>query len=145
VDGTERGAAFSTEEIIRVAHFRAALRRFMRGTETIARGCGLTPQRYVLLVMVKGAPNGSEVSKVSELADRLQLAQSTVTELVDRAVDAGLLVRRASPGDGRITHVALTDEGERRLQCAVRGLEAKRQALRDVLADLDRTLDGTGG
>ena len=133
---------YTTEEIIRVAHFRAALRRFLRGTEQIARSCGLTPQRYSLLVMVKGAPDGSEASTVSELAERLQLAQSTVTELVDRSEEAGLLSRQQSQRDARMTHVRLTHEGERRLHCAVRGLDAKRRALRDVLAELDRTLGG---
>ena len=41
--------------------------------------------------MIKGAPDGSEQSTVTELADRLQLAQSTVTELVSRAEETGLI------------------------------------------------------
>ena len=59
---------------MRVAEFRGALRRFLRTSERTARACGLTPQRYLLLLMVKGAPDGSERSTVTELEERLQLA-----------------------------------------------------------------------
>src|SRR6058998_2604160 len=92
-------------DVIAVADFRAALRRFLRRSERIARQSGLTPQRYLLLLMVKGAPEGREQSTVTELADRLQLAQSTVTELVSRAEDAGLITREQSQSDARVAHL----------------------------------------
>jgi DNA-binding MarR family transcriptional regulator len=126
------------EEYVRVAEFRAALRRFLRGTERIARLSGLTPQRYQLLLMVKGAPGGCERSTVTELANRLQLAQSTVTELVDRAADAGLIRREPSPEDARVVHVRLTAEGERRLATAFTSLEAERRNLVSALVHLER-------
>jgi DNA-binding MarR family transcriptional regulator len=126
----------STEELVHVANFRAAMRRFLRQTEQTARRCGLTPQRHLLLLMVKGAPDGSERSTVSELAERLQLAQSTVTELVSRAEDTGLLARRQSANDARVTHVVLTPEGERRLQCAVSAMGEDRRTLREALREI---------
>src|ERR671939_1599535 len=104
-----------TARAIEVADFREALRRFLRQSERVARTCGLTPQRYLLLLMVKGARDGSEQSTVTELADRLQLAQSTVTELVSRAEEAGLVEREASQSDARVAYLRLTAEGERRL------------------------------
>ena len=48
----------------------------MRTSERNSRAAGLTPQRYLLLLMIKGAPDGSEQSTVTELAERLQLAQT---------------------------------------------------------------------
>ena len=117
------------EEYVRVAEFRSALRRFMRRTERVARASGLTPQRYLLLLMIKGAPAGTERSTVTELAERLQLAQSTITELVTRAEEIGLVARMASADDGRVIDLRLTPEGERRLAEAFTGLEAERQAL----------------
>src|SRR5438034_11325313 len=105
----------TAEAAMRGAEFRASLRRFLRRSERVARACGLTPQRYLLLLMIKGAPDGSEQSTVTELADRLQLAQSTVTELVRRAEEVGLVVREQSAADGRVGHLRLTREGERRL------------------------------
>ena len=117
------------EEYVRVAEFRSGLRRFLRRTERVARESGLTPQRYLLLLMIQGAPDGSRRSTVTELAERLQLAQSTVTELVTRAEEIGLVARSASADDGRVVNLHLTPEGERRLAAAFTGLEAERQAL----------------
>ena len=124
------------DEYVRVAEFRSSLRRFLRRSEKVARSAGLTPQRYLLLLMVKGAPDGSERSTVTQLAERLQLAQSTVTELVGRAEEAGLLRREPSGLDGRVAHVRLTEEGERRLAAAFTGLESERDELRRALAQL---------
>jgi DNA-binding MarR family transcriptional regulator len=143
LDGDPSGAPLellgelSVDEAIRVAEFRSALRRFMRHSERAARSAGLTPQRYLLLLMIKGAPEGREQSTVTELAERLQLAQSTVTELVDRAEEAGLVERARSAGDRRVAHLRLTPEGERRLAHGFEGLSHERGALRFAFAHLD--------
>jgi DNA-binding MarR family transcriptional regulator len=126
----------TVEDVATVAEFRSALRRFLRRSELVADACGLTPQRYLLLLMVKGAPDHSGRSTVTELADRLQLAQSTVTELVARSVDAGLLEREGSTEDGRVTYLRLSAEGERRLACSFTGLQAERDALHAAIGSL---------
>jgi DNA-binding MarR family transcriptional regulator len=119
----------STEDFVAVAQFRAALRMFLRQSERVARQSGLTPQRYLLLLMIKGAPDGSGQSTVTELARRLQLAQSTVTELVSRAEESGLVEREPSGRDGRVAYLRLTPEGERRLKLSFTGLEVERHQL----------------
>src|SRR5919204_5049121 len=129
---------FSTAEVARVAEFRAALRQFMRASERIARKSGLTPQRHLLLLMIKGAPDARESSTVTELAQRLQLAQSTVTELVRRAEEAGLVERERSEDDARVAHLRLTTEGERRLRESFTSLEQERQDLREAFEHLDQ-------
>src|SRR5436309_14462686 len=131
------GERLTAEAAIRGAEFRAALRRFLRRSGRIARSSGLTPQRYLLLLMIKGAPNGSEQSTVTELAERLQLAQSTVTELVRRAEEVGLVERETSALDGRVAHLRVSEEGERRLARAVARLTGERDALRATFAQLD--------
>ena len=127
---------YALEDVIAVADFRAALRSFLRQSERVARQSGLTPQRYLLLLMIKGAPDGSGESTVTELARRLQLAQSTVTELVSRAEETGLVERRQSGRDGRVAYLRLTAEGERRLHLSFTGLEIERQQLRDAVDHL---------
>jgi DNA-binding MarR family transcriptional regulator len=127
----------TAEEVAPVAEFRAALRRFLRTTERNARSAGLTPQRYLLLLMIKGAEDKSGRSTVTELAERLQLAQSTVTELVRRAEDVGLLERERSPDDGRIAFLRLTPEGERRLERSFTTNEAERQSLLEAFSHLE--------
>lgn len=124
-------------EFARVAEFRAALRVFLRKAERNARKSGLTPQRYLLLLMIKGAPNGRETSTVTELAERLQLAQSTVTELVSRAEEIGLVEREQSDSDGRVTNLRLSPEGERRLMLAFTTNEQEREELRASISHLD--------
>jgi DNA-binding MarR family transcriptional regulator len=126
-----------TTDAIRIAAFRAAIRSFLRTSEQLAREEGLTPRRYLLLLMIKGAPDGSEQSTVTELSERLQLAQSTVTELVGRAERAGLIQRERSEKDLRVAHLRLTPDGERRLALSVRGLEEQRHELRQRLDALD--------
>src|SRR3954447_10209839 len=97
-----------TDEIGAAADFPPALRPSLRQSEQKARRAGLTPQRYLLLLMIKGAPGGAERSTVTELSERLQLAQSTVTELVRRAEEAGLVEREQSRADGRVAHLRLS-------------------------------------
>ena len=130
-------ASPSPIEIARVADFRAALRAFLRKSERNARKAGLTPQRYLLLLMVEGSPDGSGQSTVTELAERLQLAQSTVTELVRRAEETGLLEREQSTLDGRVAHIRLTEEGSRRLLQAFTSNEQERKELRAAIAHLE--------
>jgi DNA-binding MarR family transcriptional regulator len=120
-------------EIEEAARLRVALRRFLRQSESITRRHGLSPRHYELLLMIKASPDGH--STVSELVELLQLTQSTVTELVQRAEDGGLLDRRQSPDDGRIVHLTLTEDGDRRLAAGVAELGPERARL---LATLQR-------
>lgn len=129
-------------DVIAVAEFRAALRHFLRHTERIARHCGLTPQRYLLLLMIKGARDGSQQSTVTELSERLQLAQSTVTELVRRAEEAGLVEREQSQADARVAHLRLSEEGERRLLQSFTELAKERDQLASAFVHLDGGLTG---
>lgn len=122
------------EDYRRAAELRVALRRFLRLSEQVARRNRLTPQRYLLLLMIKGAPDGSERSTVTQLAERLQLAQSTVTELVRRAEAVGLIKREPSPRDGRVAYLSLTAEGERRLEGTVGDLGGEPARLAAVVA-----------
>ena len=133
----ESGAAplapISVNQAVLAAAFRSDLRSFLRESERIARAHGLTPQRHLLLLMIKGATDRSESSTVSELVERLELAQSTVTELVSRAENAGLLQREESEHDGRVSRLRLTAEGERRLSGVFRAHEDERRKLIEIL------------
>jgi DNA-binding MarR family transcriptional regulator len=132
--------SFKVADVIAVAEFRTALRRYARRSERVARHHGLTPQRYLLLLMIKGAEDGNEQSTVTELADRLQLAQSTVTELVRRAEEIGLVTREQSRDDARVAHLRLTPDGDRRLMQSFTEIATERAQLRDAFAHLDETI-----
>jgi DNA-binding MarR family transcriptional regulator len=124
------------DEIQRVAAFRAALRRFERTTDQAVRGAGLTPRQYLLLLAIEGSPTGLRSAHMTEIANALQLARNTASELVDRAAAAGLVRRAAAAHDGRVVRVTLTAAGRRRLAKAMTALDAERAALANAAAAL---------
>jgi DNA-binding MarR family transcriptional regulator len=142
--GVVAGDALALERIIHLAAFRAALRVFQRRSEKIARRWGLTPQRFLLLLAIKGAPEGTERLNLTEAATRLQLSRNSVTELCRRAEDAGLVERRRSSTDQRVVYLSLTDEGERRLRGALLEGEVAREAFATSFADLVASFAASG-
>jgi len=100
------------------AELRSALRQFLRRSEVIARRHQLTPRQYLLLLMIGAKEDSPEPTTISDLVDRLALTQSTITELVQRAEEAGLVARRPSPTDGRVSYLLLTSVGAKRLRAA---------------------------
>ena len=127
--------AVTLDEVLRAAEFRRLLRRFQAHGDAHVRQAGLTPQRYLLLLAIKGAPDETETRSIGQLTDDLQLAQSSVTELVDRAEAAGLVVRAAGNADARTVVVTLSPAGEDRLALALTAVRAEREQL---LEHLDR-------
>jgi DNA-binding MarR family transcriptional regulator len=115
----------------RAADLREALRRFSRYTIGITRAHKLTPQRYELLLMIKTATSGAALR---ELGERLQLGQSTVTELVHRAEYAGLERRQLNRRKRGEIKFHLTPEGEQRLAGACAELAAERRRLSSILS-----------
>lgn len=131
-----------TEVFRAEAELRAALRMFEREGETLARRHGLTPRQYQLLLQIKGAPDGSERATTTQLTQRLQINQSSVSELVHRALQAGWIQQTVSPHDRRSWWFSLTEEGERRLAAVVRGLGDERRKLVELLRALDQPAPG---
>jgi DNA-binding MarR family transcriptional regulator len=119
----------SSAEYQEAADLRSALRRFLRRSEEIARRHELTPRQYLLLLMIKSREDSPEQATITDLVDRLALTQSTITELVQRAEEAGLVARRPSPNDGRVTLLSLTPVGAQRLQAAFAELGPEREGL----------------
>jgi DNA-binding MarR family transcriptional regulator len=129
-------APIDTAAAMQVAALREAVRACLRESELIIQPNGVTPQRHLLLLMIKGAPDGSERSTVTELAAPLRLAQTTVTDQVRRAENAGLIARESSPDDARVAILRLTTEGERRLARAFHAHATKRKRLRALVRRL---------
>jgi len=117
------------------ATFRASLRRFLRRSEDVSRSAGITPNQYVLLLQIAGADDGTRT--VTQLVEQLQLTQSAVTELVQRAEQAGLLDRTPSQTDGRVYHLSLTEHGRKRLDAVHSALGPERAELRRLIDALD--------
>ena len=127
------------DEYRRAAELREALRHFLRGSDRVTRAHGLTTQRYELLLMIKAARDGSERVTLGELIERLDAPQSTVTELVHRAEDLGLVQRELNARNRRVIYLRLTAEGESRLAASVAALAQER---RQLISLLSRLADG---
>ncbi len=127
------------EQVIRIASFRSDLRAFQSATDRVVRRWGLTPQRYQLLLAVKGAPSGEQRLSFTELAATMQLSRNTVTELCARCEAAGLIEREPAEHDLRVVYLRLTQEGERCLAGALRDNERYRSDLLEAFSELEKS------
>lgn len=118
------------------AELRAALRRFQRRSDEVLPARGLTSAQYQLLLVVRTSDSQTGGAGFTEIAERLQVARSTATELVRRAESAGLVRRQLHPHDRRSLLVALTRKGSARLEAAVRDLHDDRARLTAMLQEL---------
>ena len=128
--------AIPLERFIDIAEFRAALRTFLRHSERACRRWGLTPQRYLLLLAIKGAPDESERLSLSEIAERLELSPNAASELCARTEEAGLLQRERSSDDGRVVYFRVTTDGERRLAGVILDSDDDRAELLEKFSEL---------
>jgi DNA-binding MarR family transcriptional regulator len=105
----------SVAEVIReLAMFRYSLRKFLRFSEKAARQFGVTPQQHQLMLGVAGY-TGRGMASISELAEFLQERHHSVVELIERAVQNGLVQREQDALDRRVVMVSLTRLGEETL------------------------------
>lgn len=100
------------ETVHDLAHFRYALRIFLRFSETAARECGVTPQQHQLMLGVAGF-SGRGSATITELAEFLQERHHSVVGLVGRAVRRGLVRTVQDREDRRVVIVSLTATGRR--------------------------------
>jgi DNA-binding MarR family transcriptional regulator len=133
---TASNGQLAPEQYRSAAALRAGLRQFSQASERALQQHGLTPERYELLLAIKSTDHDAEGATVSELADVLGVAQSSVTQLVRRVEDAGLLRREVSPNDARVRYLRLTKQGERRLARAVAVLHQERERLATIVSQL---------
>jgi DNA-binding MarR family transcriptional regulator len=95
-----------------------ALRTIIRASDVysrrLSRTAGLTTPQ--LLVLRAVAQHGDV--PISAIAGELQLAQATVTTILDRLEQRQLLYRVRSEADRRVVHVRLTADGESALSDA---------------------------
>jgi len=135
-------AGTETPETVRVwLRFVRLQQRLSNGIAAELRAIGLSIPQFDLISTLgerEGITQG-------ELAQRLYVTKGNVSGLVDRLVEAGLVERRAIPGDRRSHALHLTEKGRDHAQ---RGIAAQRAFVARTLgrlpeedvAELDRIL-----
>ena len=98
-----------------LAELRRRIRKFVHEGDAVASAAGLEPQQYLLLLMIRGIPEGQEAT-VSNLAERLVLKHHSVVELIDRLETHGYVRRNRSREDRRSVLVSLLPRGEKILE-----------------------------
>jgi len=91
----------------------AASRAMTRAYGPMLQDLGITyPQYLVLLVLWEwDQPEGDIDTSVGALGQRLMLDSGTLTPLLKRMEQRGLVTRRRAPRDERVTLVDITDAG----------------------------------
>jgi DNA-binding MarR family transcriptional regulator len=113
---------------------------------------GLTYPQYLVMLVLWAQAGSGRLTRVSDLGARLRLDSGTLTPLLKRLADRGLVTRQRSQDDERVVAVTLTEAGADlreqakqipgRLLCGIEvepdRLVALRDELRQVLSALER-------
>lgn len=119
-----------------IAEIRFLIRRFLKNTDKVAAAAGLEPQQYMLLLQLRGLQLGQKPT-IGKLAERMQLRNHSVSELIHRMEKRGLLLREGSENDRRCVLLRISPRGERLLDHIVRNRIAE---LRTTGKELVRSL-----
>lgn len=107
---------------------RSIVRALRINTRAIELKMGISLAQLFVLQQLDAKPAES----LNELAERTATHQSSVSVVVRRLVQAGLVTRTAAPHDRRRVHIALTEEGRARLAGAPQTVQVQ------LLAALER-------
>lgn len=128
---------------------RTVVRALRINTRAIELQAGISLAQLFVLQQLAERPAES----LNELAERTATHQSSVSVVVRRLVERGLVSRTAAPADRRRIHIALTPAGEQMLKGApptvqsqlIHGLERMADEPRKQLGDLlDAWLQASG-
>ncbi len=118
----------TTADYRALAAWRYRIRLFLQEGDAAARRVGLEPQQYLLLLALRGLPEGAEAT-IQTLAERLMLKHNSTVELIDRLETHGYVRRSRSRDDRRWVLVELLSRGEKLVE------QVARQRLAELRAD----------
>jgi DNA-binding MarR family transcriptional regulator len=125
---TSAGPAAGSDAQAILDAFRAIVQRLRISSRACERQLGLSSAQLFVLEQLAQA----DASSIADLARRTLTHQSSVSVVVTRLAERGLVARRTAAGDARRTEIALTPAGR-----ALLG-----RAPRTVQADLVAAIDG---
>ena len=102
-------------------------------SEVDGAGFDLTPVQYAALAAIETNPGIDQVT----LAGVIAYDRTTITGVVDRLVQKGLLVRRSSPRDRRARALHITEAGEQTLRVVTPAVEQAQTIMLRGLTDAE--------
>src|SRR2546423_145564 len=112
-------SAITAGEYRALAELRHRIRHFLREGDAVAQAAGLEPQQYLLLLTIRGLPEGEEAT-IRVLAERTALKHHSTVELIDRLEAHGYVRRTREREDRRRVLISLLPRGERMLEHVAR-------------------------
>jgi DNA-binding MarR family transcriptional regulator len=110
------------------------MQRSMRDFMGYVRQSGLSMSQVGALFQIHRRGH----SGVTDLGDDLGVTSSAASQLLERLVQQGLILRSEDPGDRRVKHVALTEKGIQTLQESIRAREIWLSDLAETLSDSEK-------
>jgi DNA-binding MarR family transcriptional regulator len=107
--------ALSDADYRRLAELRHALRSFLHWSAEQAAEAGLTPSQHQLLLAIR-ASRAERGPTVSEVASVLLIRHHSAVGLVDRAQEAGLILRERDVDQHSLVRLRLTEVGAAKLR-----------------------------
>lgn len=105
------------------------MRRSMRDLVLFARGSNLSMAQIGTLFHI----HGKVVCSVSDIGDDLGTTRAAASQMIDRLVQQGLILRSEDPRDRRTRQIRLSDKGRRAL---VDSVHARLRWLDDLVGGL---------
>lgn len=139
--GSPRGEARDITDIDVLKKLRIVIRAAQRHSAWIEKQCGVSGAQLWVLQELSETPH----LRVGDVAAKLSVHQTTVSNLLDALVKKGLVTKQRDPDDQRVVRLALSAQGAALLERApkpARGLlpEALRKLDPDALHELDNGL-----
>ena len=139
---TPAGDTLTDADYQRLAELRYGLRSFLHWSAEQAKRAGLTPTQHQLLLAVR-ASQEERGPTVSDVAAVLLIRHHSAVELVDRAQEAGLIVRERDPDQQSMVRLRLSAHGAAKLaslsELHLRELAQLAPTMRALLEAIDAT------
>jgi DNA-binding MarR family transcriptional regulator len=124
----------SDTEYRALAELRYRIRHFIQEGDAAAQRLNLEPQQYLMLLAIRGLPQGA-IATIRTLAERMAVKHHSAVELIDRLESHGLVRRIRSHGDKREVRVSLLPRGSKLLERVARERLSELKASGVALAD----------
>jgi DNA-binding MarR family transcriptional regulator len=103
----------------------AFMHRSMRDFIRFAKDSGLSMSQMGALFHIRKGASG-----VSDIADDLGVTSAAASQMLERLVQSGLVIRSEDPNDRRVKQIVLTEKGQKTLKA---GIQARESWMEDLL------------
>ena len=111
-----------------------SMRRSMRNFLRYSRETGLSMSQFGVLFHL----SRKQSSGVTNLGDHLGVTSAAVSQMLDRLVQQGLILRTEDPNDRRVKKIVLTEKGSQVLQDGLHARQDWLVDLADTLSDIEK-------